>query len=246
MLQRKQRHFRSRFVDNEEDLLAAQKLRFTCFNGGNEGVDIDAWDATSQHVLISDVETDQVVATFRFQIFRDGTNINQSYSAAFYDLGGLATFDQPLMELGRFCISDLVVDPNVMRLAWSEITKLVDIHGIEMMFGCSSFQGTDPRPYADSFAWLKERHQGPQKWLPKAKVSKIVSFANETQRRELNLKLALQNLPSLLRTYLTMGGWVSDHAVVDDMMNTLHVFTGVEISKIPESRKRLLRTDASS
>jgi len=38
-----------------------------------------------------------------------------------------------------------------------------------------------------------------------------------------------------------MGGWVSDHAVIDPRMNTIHVFTGVEVRKIPEARKRLLR-----
>ena len=36
-------------------------------------------------------------------------------------------------------------------------------------------------------------------------------------------------MPPLLRTYLLMGGWVSDHAVVDRHMDTLHVFTGLEI-----------------
>ena len=48
-------------------------------------------------------------------------------------------------------------------------------------------------------------------------------------------------MPPLLRTYLLMGGWVSDHAVVDRHMNTLHVFTGLEINAIPPARKRLLR-----
>jgi putative hemolysin len=48
-------------------------------------------------------------------------------------------------------------------------------------------------------------------------------------------------MPPLLRTYLLMGGWVSDHAVVDRQLNTMHVFTGVEIGMIPAARKRLLR-----
>ena len=39
-----------------------------------------------------------------------------------------------------------------------------------------------------------------------------------------------------------MGGWVSDHAVIDAEMNTLHVFTGVEVNNIPETRKKLLRS----
>ena len=34
-----------------------------------------------------------------------------------------------------------------------------------------------------------------------------------------------------------MGGWVSDHAVRDPGLGTLHVFTAVEIARIPP-RKR--------
>ena len=34
-----------------------------------------------------------------------------------------------------------------------------------------------------------------------------------------------------------LGGWVSDHAVVDHAMGTLHVFIGVELDNIPEARK---------
>ena len=51
----------------------------------------------------------------------------------------------------------------------------------------------------------------------------------------------LQGMPSLLRTYLGMGGWVSDHAVIDEALDTLHVFTAVEIDRIPPARARLLR-----
>ena len=59
-----------------------------------------------------------------------------------------------------------------------------------------------------------------------------------------NMKLAMARLPPLLKTYLMMGGWVSDHAVLDHQMDTLHVFTGVEIGEIPVARQRLLRAIA--
>jgi hypothetical protein len=48
-------------------------------------------------------------------------------------------------------------------------------------------------------------------------------------------------MPPLLRSYIGMGGWVSDHAVVDRTMNTLHVFTAVQTAAIPPARQRLLR-----
>jgi putative hemolysin len=47
-------------------------------------------------------------------------------------------------------------------------------------------------------------------------------------------------MPPLLRAYLLMGGWVSDHAVIDKKLNTIHVFTGLEVSKIPNAKKRFL------
>jgi len=59
--------------------------------------------------------------------------------------------------------------------------------------------------------------------------------------RKPDMTRALRRMPPLLRSYLMMGGWVSDHAVVDVQMNTLHVFTGIEIRSIPATRKRLLR-----
>jgi putative hemolysin len=57
-------------------------------------------------------------------------------------------------------------------------------------------------------------------------------------------RAALVALPPLLRTYLAMGGWVSDHAVVDRQLNTLHVFTCVEVDKVPAARAASLRAVA--
>ncbi|MEM9211400.1 MAG: ornithine-acyl-ACP acyltransferase, partial [Pseudomonadota bacterium] len=55
---------------------------------------------------------------------------------------------------------------------------------------------------------------------------------------------ALRQIPPLLKTYLRMGGWVSDHAVIDRDLRTIHVFTGVEIAKIPPARRKALLRDA--
>ena len=52
-------------------------------------------------------------------------------------------------------------------------------------------------------------------------------------------------MPPLLRSYLAMGGRVSDHAVVDRDLDTLHVFTGLEIGVIPPARARLMRAAAA-
>jgi putative hemolysin len=46
-------------------------------------------------------------------------------------------------------------------------------------------------------------------------------------------------VPPLLRTYLMMGGWIGDHAVIDPHMKTTHVFTALRVADVPEAHKRL-------
>ena len=166
--------------------------------------------------------------------------ILSSYSAQFYDLSGLSEFPGVVAEIGRFCIHPQWQDGDILRVAWAAMTAYVDENNIEMLFGCSSFSGTDAGLYQDTFAMLKARHLAPARWLPRIKAPEILAYAHGKSRIP-DLKQALSAMPPLLRSYLIMGGWVSDHAVVDRGMNTLHVFTGLEIRAIPESRKRLLR-----
>ena len=174
----------------------------------------------------------------------DGSEIGKTYSAQYYELSALRSFTGPMVEMGRFCIDPEISDPDVLRVAWGAMTRYVDEEGVEMLFGCSSFHGTDTQAYLDAFAMLKERHLAPKRWLPKVKAPNVFQFARRLRRKP-DAKRAMLTMPPLLRTYLVMGGWVSDHAVVDTDLNTLHVFTGLEISAIPPARARLLRADAA-
>ena len=71
------------------------------------------------------------------------------------------------------------------------------------------------------------RHLAPKRWLPRVKAPDVFRFARALRRFRPDAKRAMLAMPPLLRTYLLMGGWVSDHAVVDRDLNTLHVFTGL-------------------
>lgn len=241
--------YRVRFATCADDIVAAQRLRHLAFHGdevrpdGAKGVDQDRFDAICRHVLVEEERSGDLVCCFRFLPLNDGGAIQTSYSAQYYELSALEDYRGKMVEMGRFCIHPDAKDPNILRLAWVAMTRFVDDEGVEMLFGCSSFTGTDARSYYDAFAMLRDRHLAPKRWLPKVKSPNVFNFARRL-RRTPDRKRALLTMPPLLRTYLTMGGWVSDHAVVDREMNTLHVFTGLEIGSIPPSRARALRAGA--
>ncbi|MWD27346.1 GNAT family N-acetyltransferase [Aquicoccus sp. SCR17] len=236
--------YAARLAGDDADMRAAQALRHRAFHpGARPGLDRDEFDPLCDHVLVEEVATGRLVCCFRLLPLEGGTEIARSYSAQYYELSALASYPGRMVEMGRFCIDPDHHDPDILRVAWGAMTRYVDEAGVELLFGCASFAGTDRGAYLDAFAMLRDRHLAPKRWLPRVKAPQVFRFAARLRRKP-DMKQAMRRMPPLLKTYLMMGGWVSDHAVVDSQMNTLHVFTGVEIGAIPPARQRLLRAVA--
>ena len=217
---------------SQAELAACQRLRHQCFFG-REGLDDDPHDARCQHMMVRNGHG-ALVATARLLFLRDGTEIDRSFAAQVYELSCFTQITQPLVEVGRFCIAPGAMDADVLRVAWGALTRLIDDAGVGFLFGCSSFRGTDPAPYGRSFARLAARHQGPVSIRPRVKAPEVIPLAGMAATGD-------QPMPPLLRTYLAMGGWTGDHAVVDRHMGTMHVFTCVETAAVPPARARSLR-----
>ncbi|WP_299911918.1 GNAT family N-acyltransferase [uncultured Paracoccus sp.] len=249
----RQGRYSTRFAETEADLSRAQHLRWQCFlarnraeGGDGDSLDRDGHDALCRHVLIEEAQSGKLVCCFRILPLSGGSEIARSYSAQYYNLASLADYDGKLVELGRFCVHPDHSDPDILRLAWAMLTDYVEAEGVDLLFGCSSFIGTEPEAYADAFAMLRERHLAPKRWLPRVKAPQVFRFARALRFARPDPKKAMAAMPPLLRSYLAMGGWVSDHAVVDPQMNTLHVFTGLEVSAISANRRRFLRGGPAS
>lgn len=239
--------YKVRIADKREDVEAAQKLRYDTFiasTGAAErdaGLDTDEFDPICDHVLIELERTGELIACFRMLPLENGTEIERSYSAKYYNLQNLHGFPSRMVEMGRFCVHPDHRNPHVLRIAWAAMTHYVDERGIQLLFGCSSFQGVDSEEHLDALTLLSQKHLGPKRWLPRVKAPKVFQFAKKLRLRSPDPVRGMKLMPPLLRGYLSLGGWVSDHAVIDEDMNTLHVFTGVEINRVPPRMAKLLR-----
>ncbi len=239
--------YRVRLAETPQDVQAAQRLRYLSFIRDTgaapraDGIDADAFDTACAHILIELDKTGELVCCFRMMPLEGGYEVARSYSAQYYDLAALEAFPARMVEMGRFCVHPDHRGPHVLRVAWQAMTRYVDAHEIELLFGCSSFEGVDAEAHADALALLRAEHLAPGHWLPRPKAPKIFRFAS-LLRGQPDPKSAMMRMPPLLRGYLSLGGWVSDHAVIDEDMNTLHVFTGVEMKRVPSRMAKLLRS----
>ena len=229
--------YSARLARSPADMAATLALRQHCFRArrGLAGDDADRFDLTCQHMLVTRGVDGDLVASFRLQIWPQGQGLSNSYAAQFYDLAPLTLHPGPTVELGRFCLHSADGDPDILRLAWASLTQLVDQAGATLLFGCSSFDGADPARHLAAFGYLARHHLGPETIRPGRRAAQVIDLLG------LPPPDARPALPPLLKTYLAMGGWVSDHAVLDRDLDTVHVFTAVDIAAIPPARARALR-----
>lgn len=208
------------------------------------GAEEDAQDALSAHVMVEG-PGGTLLAVYRVMLFGWGAGLAQGYAARFYDVAPLSGYARPIAEMGRFCLAPGGVPPDVLRLAWAAMTRIVDDGQAGLLIGCTSFRGADWQAHRPGLALLAAEFLGPPAHRPGRKAPETVDFpalaGPVTDRRA-----SLAALPPLLRTYLGMGGWVSDHAVVDRDLDTLHVFTCVEVDRVPPARAASLRSIAQA
>lgn len=231
--------FTARLAEGPADLARVLALRARAFGRAAGASDADRFDARCSHVMI-EAPGGGLAACYRVLLLPGGAGLAGSYAGQFYDLAPLADDPRPVAEMGRFCLAPGLATPDALRLAWAAMTRIVDAAGVGRMTGCSSFSGADWRAHRAALALLGERHLGPAALRPGeggGEVLRYPALAGPVGDR----RAALAALPPLLRSYLAMGGWVSDHAVADRDLDTLHVFTCVDVAQVPAARAASLR-----
>jgi L-ornithine Nalpha-acyltransferase len=228
-----------RLARSEKDLQAVQALRAARFRAIQAASDLDRFDPLFAHLLVYRSGDETPLATARFRLLSGATDIASSYTAQFYDLDALARAKLRLMEIGRICLrAGHEHEADLPRALLAGLTRAAQVLAADMLIGCASFQGAQPHNHIDALRYLHAHHLGPVALRPRKKGGTLYDLhqAAETTARPQDLR----HVPALLRLYLGLGGWVSDHAVCDLDLNTLHVFTAVDVRAIPSARLRAL------
>jgi len=225
-----------RIAKDRADVAACQALRYLCFHGIT-GVDADEFDDQSDHVMI---EQDGVlIGTLRLRVLAGGADMSRTYTGQNYVFDGIAG---PSLEIGRFCAADDAWSFDVIRWAWGAVLQYVDRFEIVTLFGCTSFQGTDPDKYADAFAFLHANHISDLPVAPRAMDTRPLAPFHTGLAP---VALPRGQLSDLQMSYLRLGGAVSDHLVIDHALNTMHVFMWLRVADIPAARVASLRRMAA-
>ncbi|WP_033319080.1 GNAT family N-acetyltransferase [Streptomyces yerevanensis] len=193
---------------DEADVRAAQRLRHDVFAGEmgallsspQPGLDIDAFDAYCDHLLVRDTVSGQVVGTYRLLPPERAAVAGRLYSESEFDLGPLAGIRSGLVEVGRSCVHPDHRDGAVIGLIWAGIARYMVEGGHEWLAGCCSIPLADGGTLAAG-TWdrVQEKYLAPEEY----RVRPLLPWNPEGIQRP-----ARTELPALLRGYLRLGAWV--------------------------------------
>lgn len=227
----------ARLSRDTADIDLCRTLRRKAF--APEKNDGDRHDDICDHILVETTEDQEILGCLRARVFDPGNVISSGYSAQHYDLSRLFSYPRPMLELGRFCVDSGPWAADTIRLIWAMVARLVRCHDIGLIFGCTSFPGTVPAQHQAAFDLLAAHHLAPPQWMPGAQAPFTIRLLPQSRQVQ-DGPCAANTMPALMRSYLALGGWVSDHGVIDHHLDTIHFFTGVEVAKIPARRAQRL------
>ncbi|GHH67495.1 putative hemolysin [Streptomyces umbrinus] len=196
------------FARDEADVRAAQRLRHDVFAGemgallssSQPGLDVDAFDAYCDHLLVRDTTTGQVVGTYRLLPPDRAAIAGRLYSEGEFDLGPLGGIRSGLVEVGRSCVHPDHRDGAVIGLIWAGIARYMVDGGHEWLAGCCSIPLADGGTLAAG-TWdrVRDKHLAPEEY----RVRPLLPWSAEGVTRPVRTEL-----PPLLRGYLRLGAWV--------------------------------------
>ncbi|WP_339948667.1 GNAT family N-acyltransferase [uncultured Albimonas sp.] len=230
--------FTVRLARDEQDIAAAQRLRYRVFveELGASASDeeralrreIDEYDPHFEHLILIDKETrsddplDRVAGAYRLMTTTRAKAGIGFYGQTEYDLSLLETCGRDAVELGRSCVGAEVRGGAAMHLLWTGLGEFVTARKIEIMFGVASFHGADPEPLAHALSFLHHNHLAPEDLRVRARPENYAAMdllpADEVDRKQ-----AARQIPALIKAYLRLGGFVGEGAWVDHDFNTVDV-----------------------
>lgn len=240
-----QPRFQTRFARNEDDLLAAQRLRHSVFveelGAKSSGSDReqDRFDVHADHLLLLDKDRpvdDRVVGIYRLMNREQALAAGGFSCEAEYELTRIVEGRKKLLELGRSCLHADYRGGPAMFYLWRALAEHIESTRTELLFGVASFHGSDPAKFAGSIEFLRQNHLAPKDIRVESRNPV------ELRGRELtsdDRKAAIAAMPALIKAYLRLGGVIGEGVYVDHAFNTTDVCMLLDMARVSQHHRAI-------
>ena len=236
------KNFTVKIAETNFEIKKAQHLRYKIFfkdkKAKNKPIsnlfkrDFDFYDKVSDHIIIIDNNrnnNDNVVGTYRLLRGNFAKIYKGFYTEQEFDISNLKKHfsNSNMLELGRSCVHTDYRSGIILKLLWQGISNYINNYKIKILFGCASFQGTDPKKFINEFNLLRKNFCLSDEFNVKSLQKNYFHFQILQ-----NEKMVFKNLPPLIKGYLRAGGMMSKDYFIDKKFNTIDFCVVVLIDQI--------------
>ncbi|WP_244815618.1 GNAT family N-acetyltransferase [Caballeronia sp. Lep1P3] len=216
---------------SDDALREAQRLRYRVFAdemgarlSGPAGLDVDAFDAYCDHLLVRDLDTLKVVGTYRVLPPHEAARIGRLYAESEFDVSRLTHLRPKLVEVGRSCVHPDYRSGAVIMSLWGGLAAYMMHNGYETMLGCASVGMGDGGHYA---ANLYASLSADALTAPEYRAFAHTPLPVEELRTGADV-----SPPPLVKGYLRLGARICGAPAWDPDFNTADFLTLFRLSEI--------------
>jgi putative hemolysin len=182
------------------------------------GLDMDAYDAHSDHLVVRHDASDTVVGTYRMMTADCAAQVGGRYGERTFDLSELRGLDAGLVETGRAAVHAEHRNGAVVGLMWAGIAQYLRLTGYQWLGGCA---WVAPDSAAGIWAAVRDKHLSPAGFRVEPRHPALRPGHEQTPPA---------TVPPLLRGYLRLGSWICGEPAydVESGVATFYVLLSVE------------------
>lgn len=198
-------------ITQQQDLLeSAQRLRYQVFSEeyGSDlgaavpGIDADEFDSLCEHLIVTDENTGELVATTRVLHHRKAMEAGGFYSEGEFELSSLYKLPGTMAELGRTCVHPDYRNGATISLLWASVAEYLVSRNVDYLIGCASISMSDGGLKAWRIArYLQREYLAGEEY----RVTPLRALPHLTDAIS---EVHPVDVPALIRAYMRLGARV--------------------------------------
>lgn len=238
-----------RLAETTSEIERAQRLRYEVFVEeernlrlrSETGLERDEYDAYCDHLIVEDMDTEEVVGTYRLLPGDRAVRNIGFYSETEFDLAAFAPYMTRTLELGRSCIAPAYRGGKAIQLLWEGIASYISERGYDFLIGCASVHMRSIQDLNLIYTMLRRKEVMTDRFgirpLETHRIAGLTLMDDELDEKEV-----FRSLPPLMKGYQWLGAEIGGDPAYDEVFETVDFFIILQKDRVTRRyRKHFLK-----